>query len=81
MNYVYVIESVNEPRHRYVGHTDDLRRRFSEHNEGRSPHTRKHRPWNLVSYHAFPSEKRAVEFEHYPKTGSGRAFAKRRLGF
>ena len=81
MHYVYLLESVHRPQQRYVGHTDDLKRRLREHNDGKSPHTAKHRPWNLVSYHAFPDEKRAVEFEHYLKTDSGRAFAKRHLGF
>jgi predicted GIY-YIG superfamily endonuclease len=81
MYYVYLLESLHTPDQRYVGHTDDLKRRISEHNKGGSPHTAKYRPWNLVSYHAFPAEKRAVEFEHYLKSGSGRAFAKRHFGF
>lgn len=81
MYYVYRIESGHTPEQSYVGHTDDLRRRLREHNEGKSPHTAKHRPWNLISYHAFSSEQQAVNFEHYLKTGSGRAFAKRHLGF
>ena len=81
MYYVYLLESEHTPDLRYVGQTDDLKRRLSEHNNGKSPHTAKHRPWNLVSYHSFPNEKQAVEFEHYLKTGSGRAFAKRHLGF
>jgi putative endonuclease len=80
MHHVYLLESVNE-RRRYIGRTTDLKRRLLEHNEGRSPHTAKHRPWNLVSYHAFAGEKLAVEFELYLKSGSGRAFARRHLGF
>jgi putative endonuclease len=81
MYYVYLLESVHTPQEHYLGHTDDLRRRLKEHNEGRSPHTAKHRPWNLVSYHAFAAESLAVKFEHYLKSGSGRAFARRHLGF
>jgi hypothetical protein len=37
----------------------------------------KFRPWVLVAYFAFVSEKRAIAFEKYLKSGSGRAFAKR----
>ncbi len=81
MYYVYLLESVHPPREHYLGHTADLKRRLKEHNEGRSPHTAKHRPRNLVSYHAFAAESLAVKFERYLKGGSGRAFARRHLGF
>jgi len=40
---------------------------------------RKYKPWELVGYHAFADERRAREFEHYLKSGSGKAFANRRL--
>jgi hypothetical protein len=33
----------------------------------------------VKSYFAFSDEQRAVEFERYLKTASGRAFAKKRL--
>jgi len=36
-------------------------------------------PWKLVAYLAFSSEEKAREFEQNLKTGSGRAFAKKRL--
>lgn len=77
MTYVYVLESANAPQHRYVGLTPDLKQRFSDHNAGRSSHTRKFKPWNLVVYTAFADKKAAVEFERYLKTGSGIAFLKR----
>jgi predicted GIY-YIG superfamily endonuclease len=81
MHYVYLIESGHPPHHHYVGHTEDLKQRLGEHNQGCSPHTAKYRPWNLVSYHAFADMKVAIAFESYLKSGSGRAFAKRHLGF
>ncbi len=77
MTYVYVLESAREPNHRYVGLTSDLKQRFADHNAGRSPHTRKHTPWNLVAYTAFADEMTAVAFERYLKSGSGRAFLTR----
>jgi putative endonuclease len=79
MKYVYLLQSIDYPDETYVGHTDDLRSRFSAHNAGRSPHTNKYRPWRLVSYIGFSDERKAVEFERYLKTASGRAFAKKRL--
>lgn len=79
MYYVYLIQSDESPERRYVGFTTDLRKRMSTHNAGGSKHTRKYRPWTLVSYHAFAKERRAREFEHYLKTGSGKAFANKRF--
>ena len=60
----------------YVGVTDDLRARLAKHNAGEVPHTSKYRPWRLRTYTAFDDEGRAVAFEKYLKSGSGRAFAK-----
>jgi putative endonuclease len=79
MRYVYLLQSIKFSDQTYIGLTDDLRSRFSEHNRGRSPHTAKYRPWRLVSCVAFSDERKAIEFERYLKTASGRAFANKRL--
>jgi putative endonuclease len=79
MYYVYLIESDHSPGRRYVGLTSDLRRRLCDHNAGKSPYTAKYKPWRLVTYVAFSSRKKAEEFERYLKSGSGHAFANRRL--
>jgi putative endonuclease len=63
----------------YTGSTIDLQRRFKEHNDGKSIHTNKYRPWKLKTYIAFSDERRADEFEAFLKTGNGRAFVKKRL--
>jgi hypothetical protein len=39
----------------------------------------KFRPWRLISYIASSDEQKAIAFERYLKTASGRAFAKKRL--
>jgi putative endonuclease len=57
--------------------TDDLRARLAKHNAGEVPHTSKYRPWRLRTYIAFDDEQRAIAFEKYLKSGSGRAFAKK----
>ena len=79
MHYVYLLVSISDPVRRYVGFTGDLKTRFRKHNEGASNHTAKYKPWKLVAYMAFESERTAREFEHYLKSGSGEAFANKRL--
>lgn len=79
MKYVYFLQSIDHPDQIYVGLTDDLRARLNIHNSGGSPHTSKYKPWRLVTYVAFSDEPKAVAFERYMKSGSGRAFAKKRL--
>lgn len=78
MFYVYLIESLSSGQ-RYIGLTTDLKRRLSEHNAGKSPHTSKFMPWRLVTYIAFSTRVTAESFERYLKSGSGHAFAKKRL--
>jgi putative endonuclease len=77
MYYVYLLKSQSRPKQPYIGSTRDLRRRLKQHNEGRSPHTAKFRPWILIAYFAFAKEKTAIAFEKYLKSGSGRAFIRR----
>lgn len=79
MHYVYLIESESVVGRRYVGSSSDLKRRMEEHNSGKSLHTQKYKPWRLVTYVAFSARTQAEEFERYLKSGSGHAFANRRL--
>ncbi len=53
MFYFYVLE--NEVGELYFGATNDLRRRFSEHQSGKSKATRSH-DWELIYYEAYKSE-------------------------
>ena len=78
MVYVYILESC-DGAHFYIGITKDLRQRLAKHNAGEVPHTSKYRPWRLKTYIAFSDERQAFAFERYLKSGSGRAFAKKRL--
>ena len=77
MYYVYLLKSQSQPKQPYVGSTRDLRQRLKDHNEGRSPHTAKFRPWILIAYFAFAQKRTAITFERYLKSGSGRAFIRR----
>ena len=79
MKFVYLIRSLSAPDQRYVGITSNLQERLRAHNEGQSPHTSKYRPWEFVTYVCFQDEQRAIDFERYLKSGSGHAFANKRL--
>ncbi len=79
MRYVYLVQSESVVGQRYVGVTSDLKQRLTDHNAGKSPHTSKYAPWKLVTYVAFSDEQKAETFERYLKSGSGHAFAKKRL--
>ena len=63
----------------YYGSTKSLRSRLKLHNEGKVKSTKPHLPWKLVWYGAFETEKQARDFENYLKSGSGKAFAYKRL--
>jgi putative endonuclease len=52
---------------------------MDRHNSGKSIHTNKHKPWRLVTYIAFSTRAQAEDFERYLKSGSGHAFANKRL--
>lgn len=79
MYYVYVIRSIKHPDQMYVGHTSNMKKRLSDHNCGTTAHTEKYKPWKLEVYIAFCDEMKAIEFEKYLKSGSGREFRKKRL--
>jgi putative endonuclease len=79
MHYVYLLQSEIADGQRYVGYTSDLKKRLAVHNAGKSPHTSKYAPWRLITYIAFSDARKAEIFERYLKSGSGHAFAKKRL--
>ena len=78
MHIAYIIQSRVNGFY-YFGSTSNLKNRIRTHNEGGSYHTAKFRPWKIVWFAAFPTKKRAEEFERYLKTGSGFAFSRKRL--
>jgi putative endonuclease len=79
MFYVYIIRSVEYPDQIYVGRTEDLKTRLSAHDSGNSPHTSKYAPWKLETYIAFVDKSKALSFEEYLKSGTGRQFRNKRL--
>ena len=77
MWYVYFLELSNDRV--YVASTNDLKRRFASHNAGDVISTKPNRPVKLLSYLAVQSVQQARALEKYFKTGSGKAFANKRL--
>jgi putative endonuclease len=75
--YVYFLKLKNG--NIYVGSTNDLRRRFASHEQGQVASTRQYLPLSLQSYVAVANEATARSLELYFKSGSGKAFAKKRF--
>ena len=70
MFYVYILQSQKD-NGLYIGSTNDLKRRFKEHNKKKSFATKGRAPFKLIHYQAFISEKDARETEKYFKTTAG----------
>jgi len=74
MYYFYVIK--NEIQKLYYGYTNNLKKRFFEHNNDRSFSTRNHK-WKLIYYEAYFSKGDAEEREKQIKQ-FGQAWAQLR---
>jgi putative endonuclease len=80
MNKVYILQSLNDSSKRYIGFTSKpLALRLERHNEGLSPSTSRYNPWEIIWSCEFQDKEMALDFERYLKSGSGRAFAAKRL--
>jgi predicted GIY-YIG superfamily endonuclease len=77
--FVYVLRSLSNPGKHYVGATSDVASRLEWHNHGPSGQTVRNRPWAVIVTVELADERSALCFEHYLKSGSGRAFALRHL--
>ena len=75
--FVYVLRSAADRDRRYIGIASNVEERLEWHNAGPCGYTREHRPWTVGVVIEFATEREAVAFEKYLKSGSGRAFAKR----
>ena len=77
MFYVYILECFdNKP---YTGCTDNLKERLNRHVKAEVPATKDRLPIKLKCHFAFSDKYTAFNFEKYLKSGSGRAFLKKRL--
>lgn len=78
MYYVYVLQSKKD-RKWYTGFTDDLRKRFIEHNANKSRYTKNRGPFDLIYYEACKHKGDAKAREIYLKTGMGKRYLRNRL--
>lgn len=70
MYYVYILQSQKD-KSLYIGYTNNLEKRFKEHNQGYSIATKYKRPYKLIYYEAFLNSKDAKSREKYLKSGWG----------
>lgn len=77
--YTCILQSQKSPDKFYIGFTEHLETRLKSHNRGEIPHTSKYKPRQIKTAIAFSDRQRALEFEEYLKSPSGRAFSKKRL--
>ncbi len=78
MFYTYILKSKKDGK-LYTGYTNDLRKRFKQHNDGKSTYTKGKGPYELVYYEACLDEEDARSRELYLKSGRGKRFIKSRL--
>ncbi len=76
MNYtVYAIKSVKR-NYIYIGLTNDLNRRFNEHNIGKESTTKPYTPFKLIYTEILSNRALARNREKYLKSGIGKEFLK-----
>jgi putative endonuclease len=63
----------------YVGHTDNLNRRLSEHNQGKSTFTKRYKPWVIIHKENFNNLEESIKREKYFKSAAGRRWIKKYL--
>ena len=73
MYTVYILHSGKDNK-RYVGFTDNLERRLTEHNSGKVKSTKHRKPLQLIYSEQFKDKIDAMNREKFFKTHSGRDF-------
>lgn len=80
MYYVYILKSLSQLGAIYIGYTDNLRVRLTQHNAVKNIGiTKRYQPWDIETYVGFTKAQEAKEFEKYLKSNSGKAFMRKRL--
>ena len=78
MYYTYLMRSKKNGDW-YTGFAKDLRKRFKQHNFGKSPYTKGRRPYELVYYEACLNKDDARSRELFLKSGPGKRYLNNRL--
>ena len=74
--FVYAIKSKKDGRI-YVGFSENVQKRFNEHNSGKTRSTKGYRPWKLIFTKGCETRIQARELEKYYKSGIGKEKLKR----
>ena len=75
MYYVYAIKSEKYNYH-YIGITNDVERRFNEHNRGYNKTTKPYRPFIKIIIEKYPNRIEARIREKFLKSGFGKEYVK-----
>jgi putative endonuclease len=78
MFIVYVLRSIVADKH-YVGFTENLERRITEHNSGKSKFTSGYLPWEVIYTEEIEDRVQARKREKYLKSAAGKRFLKHKL--
>ncbi len=80
MFYVYILENLIDQSW-YIGYTDNLERRLSEHNQkiGGDYTGKKQGQWKVIYCEGYLDKKDALGREKFLKSGSGRRFVKKQI--
>ncbi len=75
MFYTYVLKSLVAEKS-YIGYTNDVERKLSEHNAGRYTDTRDFAPWKLIYKEPYNTIEEARKRGLYFRSSAGRGFIK-----
>ncbi len=70
MYFVYIIKSINIHRY-YIGSTENVDKRLSNHNSGKVRSTKAFRPWEIVHTETYDDRTDAVKREKQIKSYKG----------
>ena len=77
MYYLYLLKLGDNTI--YTGYSNNLKRRITEHKQGKVKSTRKKLPVVLIYYEVYNNKKDAIIREAYLKTGDGRREIRKQL--
>lgn len=79
--YVYILQSLKD-KSLYIGSSNNLDKRIVEHDLKKSKYTSKKHPYEIIWHCVFigdNAQEKAIKFEKYLKSGSGRMFIQRHI--
>jgi putative endonuclease len=75
MYYVYILKSIKDGN-KYIGCTNNLKRRLQQHNDGKCTATKNRRPFKIIYTETYEDKNFAYAKEGFFKTGKGREYIK-----